>query len=335
METPQPSRTGSSVTPEVLVFRELPADQLTRIRNRYTVTVANPRKDSERAAFAAALPSVRGLIGSSYVLTPEVLDRAPRLRVISSISAGIDNYPLGYLRSRGIVLCHTPGVLTETTADAIFGLLLAVSRRIVDLTLYVRSGHWVSNIGPEMFGHDVHGKTIGILGMGRIGQAVARRAALGFGMRVLYHNRHVVPADTLGALAPLAHYAEREALLNDSDFVVCTLPLTEATRNLMDASAFSAMREHAIFINGSRGGLVDESALLAALDSGRLRGAGLDVFQQEPLPMDARLRTHPKVVQLPHAGSATEETRHAMATLATDNLLAVLEHRLPRDCTVA
>lgn len=336
METPSSADAlrGSSPTPEVLVFRELPPDQLARIRDHYKVTVANPRRPEERAAFAAALPRVSGLIGSSYVLTPEELDHATSLHVISSISAGVDNYPLEYLRRRGVVLCHTPGVLTETTADAIFGLLLATSRRIVDLTLYVRSGQWVRNIGPDMFGHDVHGKTIGILGMGRIGRAVARRAALGFDMRVLYHNRRPVPAELLGALAPCVHYVERGALLSQSDFVVCTLPLTEATRNLVDAKAFSEMRENAIFINGSRGALVDEDALLAALDSGHLRGAGLDVFRQEPLPMDARLRTHPKIVQLPHAGSATYETRRAMATLATDNLLAVLNNRMPEDCVV-
>lgn len=331
---PQAPPAGSSPAPEILVFRELPPDQLARIRNRYRVTIANPRKADERAAFAAALPRACGLIGSSHVFKPEELDRAAKLRVISSISAGVDNYPLDDLRSRGIVLCHTPGVLTETTADAIFGLLLTVSRRLVDLALYVRSGRWRASIGPEMFGDDVHGKTLGILGMGRIGQAVARRAALGFGMKVLYHNRHPISEERLGTLAPFVHHVEREALLNQSDFVVCTLPLTAATRNLMDARAFAAMRENAVFINGSRGGLVDENALLAALDSGHLRGAGLDVFQQEPLPLDAPLRTHPKVVPLPHAGSATHETRHAMAALATDNLLAVLEGRLPRDCVV-
>lgn len=316
----------------VLVFRELPPEQLARIQAQHRVTVANPRRPEERAAFEAALPAADGLIGSSYQLTPELLDRAPHLRVVSSISVGVDNYPLEYLRGRGIALCHTPGVLTETTADLIFALLLATSRRLVELAQLVRSGQWTSNIGPSLYGHDVHGKTLGILGMGRIGQALARRAALGFGMPVLYHSRQPVPAETLGPLAPLARHVPRDELLARSDFVVCTMALTEDTRASLDAAAFAAMKPGAIFINGSRGAIVDEAALLAALDSGHLRAAGLDVFATEPLPLDSPLRTHPQVVPLPHAGSATHETRQAMAVLATDNLLSALAGRLPDGC---
>ncbi len=313
----------------VLVFRELPADQLARIQALHRVTVANPRRPEERAAFEAALPAADGLIGSSYQLTPELLDRAPHLRVVSSISVGVDNYPLAYLRGRGIALCHTPGVLTDTTADTIFALMLATSRRLVELVQLVRSGQWTSNIGPSLYGHDVHGKTVGILGMGRIGQALARRAALGFGMPVLYHSRQPVPDATLGPLAPLARHVPRGELLARADFVVCTLALTEDTRASLDAAAFAAMKPGAIFINGSRGAIVDEAALLAALDSGHLRAAGLDVFATEPLPLDSPLRTHPQVVPLPHAGSATHETRQAMAVLATDILLSTLAGRLP------
>lgn len=329
-----PARQETAATSNVLVFRELPEDQLARIAARHRVTVANPRQAAQRAAFDAALPTAHGLIGSSFALTPQQLDQAPALRVISSISVGVDNYPLDYLARRGITLCHTPDVLTETTADTVFALLLATSRRIVDLAMLVRSGQWSRNIGTELFGHDVHGKTLGILGMGRIGQALARRAALGFGMPVLYHSRRPVPAQQLGALAPLVRHATRAEVLAQSDFVVSMLPLTDDTRASMDAAAFAAMKQGAIFINGSRGGIVDEAALLAALDSGRLRAAGLDVFQVEPLPLDSPLRTHPQVVPLPHVGSATHETRHAMARLATDNLLAVLDGRLPAGCVV-
>jgi len=246
--------------------------------------------------------------------------------VVSSISVGVDNYALPALKARGIVLCHTPGVLTETTADTIFALVMSASRRIVELAALVREGRWTRNIGEDLFGWDVHGKTLGILGFGRIGQALARRAALGFGMPVLYDNPHVVDVP---ALAGLARHASRREVLAQSDIVACVLPLTDETRGAIDADAFAAMKAGAIFVNGSRGAIVQEAALLAALDSGHLRAAGLDVFAVEPLPADSPLRTHPLVTALPHIGSATHETRHAMAVLATSNLLQALAGQRP------
>ena len=310
----------------VLVFRELPDDQLARIAALHEVTCASPRMESERAAFLAALPEAEGLIGSSYRIDAELLARAPKLRVVSSVSVGVDNYDLAALRARGIMLCNTPGVLTETTADAIFALVMATSRRLVELALHVREGRWTRNIDESLYGWDVHGKTLGILGYGRIGQAVARRAALGFGMPVLYHNR--TPVD-LSALAGHARQVTMEAVLAESDIVVLTLPLTDATRGLMDAARLATMKPGAMLVNGSRGAVVQEAALLAALDSGHLRGAGLDVYAVEPLPLDSPLRAHPKVTALPHIGSATHETRHAMAVLATSNLLDGLAGRVP------
>lgn len=320
---------------QILVFRELPEDQLARLQAAHSVVIANPRIASQKAAFLAALPQAQALIGSSYTITAELLDAAPQLRVISSVSVGVDNYPVAELARRGITLCHTPGVLTETTADTIFALLMATSRRLVELSNLVREGRWERNIGAELFGRDVHGKTIGILGMGRIGQALARRAALGFGMPVLYDNPQAVPASQLGALAPLVRHVPRSELLAQADFVVSVLPLTESTRNSLNATAFAAMKPGAIFINGSRGAIVDEAALVAALDSGHLQAAGLDVFQQEPLPLDSALRTHPRVLPLPHIGSATHETRYAMAQLATDNLLQMLAGQAERACVFA
>ncbi|WP_127997451.1 2-hydroxyacid dehydrogenase [Piscinibacter defluvii] len=310
----------------VLVFRELPADQLARLQAAHDVTVANPRVPAQRDAFFAALPQAQGLIGSSFRIDEAVLAHAPRLEVVSSISVGVDNYDLAALKQRGIVLCNTPGVLTETTADTIFALVMATSRRLVELALHVREGRWTRNIDETLFGWDVHGKTLGILGFGRIGQAVARRAALGFGMPVLYHNPFAVDLPELGGRARLAPL---EALLGAADIVVSTLPLTDETRGLMDARRFAAMKPGAIFVNGSRGGIVNEADLLAALDSGHLRAAGLDVFAVEPLPPDSPLRTHPQVTALPHIGSATHETRHAMAVLATNNLLQALGGERP------
>lgn len=310
----------------VLVFRELPEDQLARIAALHDVTVANPRQPEQLAAFEAALPRAQGLIGSSYRITPELLDRAPRLEVVSSISVGVDNYPIVSLRERGILLCHTPGVLTETTADTVFALIMAASRRLVELSNHVREGRWDRNIGEDLFGWDVHGKTLGILGFGRIGQAVARRAALGFGMPVLYHNPS--PVEVPG-LAGRATHVPLDELLARADIVAATLPLTEQTRGLMGPREFARMRPGAIFVNGGRGATVQEAALLQALDAGHLRAAALDVFAVEPLPQDSPLRRHPRVTPLPHIGSATHETRYAMARLATTNLLQALAGARP------
>ncbi|MEJ8824939.1 D-glycerate dehydrogenase [Variovorax humicola] len=312
---------------KVVVFRKLPDDLLERIRAQHDVTVADPRRPDELPRFRAALHDAQGLIGSSFKLTADDLASAPALEVVSSISVGIDNYDLAYLKQRGIVLCHTPGVLTETTADTVFALVIATSRRLVELSALVREGQWTRNIGEELFGWDVHGKTLGVLGFGRIGQAVARRAALGFGMPVLFHDPFDVPVPS--ELAGRASRAPFEEVLARADIVALTLPLAEETRGLMDADAFSRMKQGAIFVNGSRGAIVQEAALLDALDSGHLRAAGLDVFAVEPLPQDSRLRTHPKVTPLPHIGSATHETRRAMAELATDNLLKTLAGQPP------
>ncbi|MDD5336409.1 MAG: D-glycerate dehydrogenase [Rhodoferax sp.] len=315
---------------KVLVFRELPPDQLARLRSRHEVTVANPRVPAQLPIFHAALADAEGLIGSSYPVDAALLARAPHLKVISSVSVGVDNYDLKALAARGVMLCHTPGVLTETTADTVFALIMASSRRLVELANLVREGRWTRNIGEELFGWDVHGKTLGILGFGRIGQALARRAALGFGMPVLYHNLQVVDvAKDLPALLGKVSAASFDEVLQRADIVAVVLPLSPQTRGLIGAREFALMKPGAIFINGARGAIVQEQALLQALDHGTLRAAGLDVFATEPLPLDSPLRTHPKVTALPHIGSATLETRHAMAELATSNLLYALAGQRP------
>jgi phosphogluconate 2-dehydrogenase len=312
----------------VLVFRPLPEDQLARLQAAHHVTVADPRKEPE--AFAAALRTANGLIGASHTVDAVLLDAAPALEVISSISVGVDNYALAELHKRGIVLCHTPDVLTETVADTVFAILMATQRRVVELSSLVREGRWTKNIGEELFGTDVHGKTLGILGFGRIGQAVARRGALGFGMPVLYHSRRPVDLATQAPdLRGRATHTPLDELLARSDIVLAMLPLTDATRGMIDSAFFARMKPGAAFINGGRGATVNEAALLHALDHGTLRAAGLDVFAKEPLPADSPLRTHPRVTPLPHIGSATHETRHAMAELATTNLLQVLAGEKP------
>ena len=320
------SSTTAPPRQQVLVFRELPPDQLARLQAVHDVTVANPRVPEQAAAFLSALATTQGMIGSSYPVDAALLERAPQLKVISSVSVGVDNYDLQALGDRGFLLCHTPGVLTETTADTIFALVMASSRRLVELATLVRAGRWTRNIGEELFGWDVHGKTLGILGFGRIGQALARRAALGFGMPVLYHSRRPVEVPEL---AGKATHTALDELLQRADIVAVVLPLTDETRGLMGVREFALMKPGAIFVNGARGAIVQEDALLHALDCGTLRAAGLDVFATEPLPPDSPLRAHPKVTALPHIGSATFETRHAMAELATSNLLQALAGERP------
>ena len=315
---------------KVLVFRALPPDQLARLQAEHDVTVANPRLPEQVAAFHAALVTAEGMIGSSFQVDAALLARAPHLKVISSVSVGVDNYALSALAERGVMLCHTPGVLTETTADTIFALIMASSRRLVELSNHVREGRWTRHIDTDLFGWDVHGKTLGILGFGRIGQALARRAALGFGMPVLYHNRSAVNVaqdmpELLGKVKPVA----MDELLQRADIFAVVLPLSDPTRGLIGAREFGLMKPGAIFVNGARGAIVQEPALLHALNHGTLRAAGLDVFATEPLPQVSALRTHPKITALPHIGSATHETRYAMAQMATSNLLLALSGQRP------
>ncbi len=223
----------------VLVFRPIPDDLLARIASEHDVIVADPRQPAQRPAFRAALSKAHGLIGSSVKLGATELAEAGTLEVISSISVGVDNYDLPCLHRRGITLCHTPGVLTETTADTVFALIMATSRRLVELAAHVREGRWTANIGEGLFGWDVHGKTLAVLGFGRIGQAVARRAALGFGMEVLYVNETAAePPDLVGR----ATRTELDDALRRADIVAVTLPLTDSTRGLMGLREFALMK---------------------------------------------------------------------------------------------
>jgi gluconate 2-dehydrogenase len=227
------------------------------------------------------------------------------------------------------MLMHTPDVLTETTADMIFTLILCAARRAAELHLMVKNGEWTSVVGPEHFGSDVYGKKLGILGLGRIGSAVARRAHHGFNMEILYHNRKInEEADA----SFNARFCSLDELLSESDFVCLVLPLSDQTRKIIGPAEFDKMKPEAFLINGGRGPVVDEQALVEALQSGKIRGAGLDVYEREPLPADSPLLNLPNVVTLPHIGSATHETRYAMAKCALDNLLGALQHRSIDNC---
>lgn len=313
------------MTKRVLVYRPLPAEQLAALRARFDVTVLE-RPQAHDPDFRAAVATAHGLIGASVKLDRALLDTAPALEIIASISVGYDNYDLPYLKERGILLTNTPDVLTETTADTAFALILATARRVVELANWVRDGHWTRNIGAAHYGTDVHHKRLGIVGFGRIGAAVARRGRLGFGMEVLYCNDSARPEleAELGA-----RRRTLDELLQEADFVCLNLPLLPQTERLIGAREFALMRPETIFINASRGRVVDEAALIEALRTGRIRAAGLDVFEREPLPADSPLPRLPNVVALPHIGSATHETRAAMARCAAENLIEALSGRRP------
>ena len=261
------------------------------------------------------------LIGS------QLLDKAPRLKIVATVAVGYENIDIAAAEEKGIVVTNTPDVLTESTADHTFALLLSAARRIAEADVAVRKGEFPPwGLQQPLNGLDVYGKTLGIVGMGRIGAAVARRGHHGFGMSVLYHSRTSKP-DLESELDAVRFSFEQ--LLEQSDFVCVHVPLVPETWHLFDADAFARMKPTAILVNAARGAVLDEVALVDALKARTIAGVGLDVFEQEPSvhPNLVKLREH--VVLTPHLGSATEETRVAMANIAVRNVLAVLSSQPP------
>lgn len=255
----------------------------------------------------------------------EVFGTAKNLKIAANMAVGYDNINLEAASEHDVVVTNTPDVLTETTADLTFALLMAAARRIVEANNYISDGKWEHWSPYLLAGSDVHGKKIGIVGMGRIGEAVARRAK-GFGMSVLYYNRsrkHEAEQE-MGVV-----YADLDELLDKADYVVSLIPLTEETKKLFDREAFRKMKPSAIFVNVSRGGVVDEQALHDALTENEIRAAGLDVFEKEPISASHPLFQNEKVVCLPHIGSASTETRTKMLQLCLDNLVLVLDGHEP------
>ncbi|WP_223449944.1 MULTISPECIES: NAD(P)-dependent oxidoreductase [unclassified Pseudomonas] len=313
---------------QVVLYKKLSPLLMARLHEQTDVTLIDNLDADGLAQLRETLPRAHGLLGASLKLDAGLLDLAPNLRAIASVSVGVDNYDIDYLTERRILLSNTPDVLTETTADTGFALILATARRVVELANMVRAGQWNRNIGPVHFGSDVHGKTLGIIGMGRIGEALAQRGHFGFGMPVIYHSHSPKPAVEQRFNA---QYRSLPELLQQADFVCLTLPLTVETEGLIGAEQFALMRPETIFINISRGKVVDETALIEALRSGQIRAAGLDVFEREPLNPDSPLLQLNNVVATPHIGSATHETREAMATCAVDNLLAALAGERPKN----
>jgi len=310
----------------VLVTGHLPDDIGDRIRAGHETRIHDLDRPMSRVALLSAVVGVDGLLCMiTDRIDEELLSLAPALKIVANFGVGYNNIDIEAAARRGVMVTNTPGVLTESTADLTMALLLAVGRRIVESDRYTREGRFGFWAPFHFLGHEVSGTTLGIMGMGRIGEAVARRAR-GFDMEVVYHNRTPLPADrerTLGV-----KWVEREHLLAESDYVSLHVPLTPDTRHLVGEAELASMKPGAFLINTSRGPVVDEAALLEALKDGRIAGAGLDVYENEPI-LTPGLTELENVVLLPHVGSATMTTRRRMAAMAVDNLLAALDGGVP------
>ncbi|OVZ88670.1 glyoxylate/hydroxypyruvate reductase GhrB [Yersinia intermedia] len=315
--------------PSIVLYKSIPSDLHQRLAQHFTVNSFDGLTPDNQPELLSALQQAQGLIGSGGKIDQDFLQLAPRLRAASTISVGYDNFDVDALNQRGVALMHTPTVLTETVADTMMALVLSCARRVVELAERVKAGEWQDSIGDDWYGVDVHHKTIGILGMGRIGMALAQRAHFGFSMPVLYTSRrpHEEAEKRFNA-----RFCSLDTLLAEVDFLCITLPMTEQTYHMIGRDQLAKMKSSAILINAGRGPVVDEQALIAALQDGTIHGAGLDVFEQEPLPIDSPLLSLRNVVAVPHIGSATTETRYNMAACAVDNLIAVLTGTVTENC---
>ena len=312
---------------KVLVTRAVFPEVIAALASRFEV-VDNPDDRpwpaDELAAKLSGCSGARSTVMDRF--DDSVLERAGSLKVISNIAVGHNNIDVPSATRRGIRVTNTPGVLDDTTADLTWSLLMAAARRIAEADAYVRRGDWKVAFSMSSFlGADIHHATLGILGMGRIGQAVARRAS-GFDMRVIYHNRTALPAAEEARLK--ATRVERDELFAQADFLVLMVPYSPATHHAVGAAEIAKMKPSAILVNSARGGVVDDAALLEALRTRRVAGAGLDVFEGEPR-LDPAFLSLPNVVLTPHIGSASRATRLKMCEVAIANLTAVLEGRAP------
>ncbi len=315
--------------PRVYITRKIPSEALDIVADACDYRVWD--KESEpvpRDVLETETSDAEGLLA---LLTERVdrrlLEAAPNLKVVANMAVGFDNVDVAECTRRGIVVTNTPGVLTETTADLAFALILAAARRVPEAERYLRQGQWKTWSPMLLTGVDVYGATLGIIGLGRIGEAVARRAR-GFSMRVLYANRSARPEveDALGI-----ERRSLDELLKSSDFVSIHVPLNNSTRHLIGERELALMRRTAVLVNTSRGPVVDEGALYRALKDGRIFGAGLDVFETEPIGFDNPLLELDNVVLLPHIGSASIATRTKMAVMAARNLARVLSGQMPQN----
>lgn len=311
---------------KVVVFSQIDQDVLTQLQQDYQVVVLNPKLGDINEQIRTEVVDADAMIGAGRLLNQSNLAPAQKLKMISTVSVGYDNYDVDYLNQQRIWLANTPHVLTETTADLAFSLLLSAARKIPQLDAWTKQGQWKRTVAVEQFGVDVFGKTLGIIGLGHIGAAIARRGFHGFNMDILYHNRR---EKIEVAQAFNAQYRDLDQLLQQSDFIVVAVDLNSESKALIGAEQFDLMQKHAVFINIARGSVVDENALIHALQQNKIFAAGLDVYAKEPL-QSSPLFELPNVVTAPHIGSATAETRQKMVKLAYQNLIDGLEGRIPQ-----
>jgi glyoxylate reductase len=319
----------TKMKPKVYITRKLPQLVVEKLKDVCEVKMWDKEESTvPREILEKEIQDVDGL----YCLLTESIDLpllnlAPRLKIISNMAVGYNNIDVAAATEKGIMVTNTPGVLTETTADLTFALLMATARRLVESSDYLREGKWKTWSPMQLTGQDIYGATIGIIGLGRIGEALAKRAR-GFDMKILYHNRSRKPEaeKELGI-----QYVDKETLLRDSDFVVVLTPYTPETKNSIDTAELSLMKPSSVLINTARGGIVNEEALYEALKNGDIWGAGLDVFEEEPVSTEHPLLSMPNVVALPHIGSASKNTRLKMALLAAENLSQGLLGEKPKN----
>jgi glyoxylate reductase len=317
---------------KIFVSEPVPGDAVERLRARAEVEVWPREIPPPRAQLIKRLKYVDAILSMlSDPLDAKTISAAPNLKVISNYAVGFDNVDIAAATRAGIPVGHTPGVLTDATADLAFALLLAAARRVAEGDREVRSGKrrdW----GPEtLLGADLTGATLGIIGWGRIGQAFAQRST-GFSMKILYVKHGSGRSDAPAPARLKARGVSLNQLLAESDFISIHAPLTPETRHMIGAKEFAQMKPGAILINSARGPIVDQKALVRALKSGRLGGAGLDVTEPEPILRGDPLLEFPNVVITPHIGSASRATREKMTAMAVDNILAVMDGRVPRWC---
>lgn len=311
---------------KVVVFSQIDPEILARLQTQYDVVVIDPKQGDVNQQIQQHVQDADGMIGAGRLLNESNLATAQQLKIISSVSVGYDNYDVDYLNQKNIWLSHTPHVLTETTADLAFTLLMSAARKVPYLDHWTKSGEWKRTVSQAQFGQDIHGKTLGIIGLGNIGAAIARRGLYGFNMNILYHNRR----EKLEMAQPLnAQYRSLEQLLQQSDFVVVAVDLNNESKALLSHLHFDLMQSHAVLVNIARGSVIDEQALIQALKDRKIFAAGLDVYEKEPLQRSELFQLD-NVVTLPHVGSATAETRKKMAELAYRNLVDALDGRQPR-----
>jgi glyoxylate reductase len=320
-----------SIKPKVFVTRKIFPEALEKIS---TATDMEVWPDVMPPSYETLLEKTRDAEGILTMLSDKIddnlMENSPQLKVISNMAVGHDNIDVAEATRRGISVGYTPGVLTETTADLIFSLLCAGARRIVEADKYIRAGRWKTWEPMTLLGQDIHHATLGIIGLGRIGLEVAKRAR-GFDMKILYYSRTRKTPEEESKLG-LEYVDKMPELLSRSDFISLHVPLTDETRQLIGIDEFAMMKPTAIFVNASRGAVVDQKALYTALKTGVILSAAIDVTEVEPIPPDDPLLTLDNLVITPHIGSASVPTRTTMALMAADNLLAGLRGETPPDC---